>query len=159
VQIEYNVSYIYHAMYAYFERDNVALPGLAKYFKDASVEERGHAEEFMDYQVPHPGSLCARPRSEVALKRESRRSHGECSPAFQNGRSDLPSLGMPHTKHVFGSLVFATVATHRSIRWAHAASSRAVELRDVEEATCAREWVKAGGLFSSRIVSSVSSRC
>jgi ferritin heavy chain len=55
VQIEYNVSYIYHAMYAYFERDNVALPGLAKYFKDASVEEREHAEMFMDYQVPRPG--------------------------------------------------------------------------------------------------------
>lgn len=53
MQIEYNVSYIYHAMYAYFERDNVALPGLAKYFKDASVEERGHAEAFMDYQVCH----------------------------------------------------------------------------------------------------------
>jgi hypothetical protein len=32
--IEYNVSYIYHALWAYFDRDNVALPGLAKFFKD-----------------------------------------------------------------------------------------------------------------------------
>lgn len=28
--VEYNVSYAYHAMYAYFDRDNVALKGLAK---------------------------------------------------------------------------------------------------------------------------------
>jgi len=28
--VEYNVSYVYHSMYAYFDRDNVALKGLAK---------------------------------------------------------------------------------------------------------------------------------
>eukprot|EP00976_Prorocentrum_cordatum_P072894 1180881-Prorocentrum_minimum.AAC.2 len=50
INTEYNVSYIYHAMYAYFDRDNVALYGLAKYFKEASVEEREHAEMMMQYQ-------------------------------------------------------------------------------------------------------------
>lgn len=30
ISVEYSVSYIYHAMYAYFDRDNVALRGLAK---------------------------------------------------------------------------------------------------------------------------------
>lgn len=33
INIEYNVSYVYHALYCYFSRDNVALPGLAAYFK------------------------------------------------------------------------------------------------------------------------------
>lgn len=42
--VEYNVSYIYHAMYNYFNRDNVALPGFAKFFKESSKEERDHAE-------------------------------------------------------------------------------------------------------------------
>ncbi len=28
--VEYNVSYVYHAMFAYFDRDNVAMKGLAK---------------------------------------------------------------------------------------------------------------------------------
>lgn len=28
--VEYNVSYVYHAIYAYFDRDNVALKGFAK---------------------------------------------------------------------------------------------------------------------------------
>lgn len=57
INIEYNVSYIYHAMYAYFDRDNVALPGLAKYFKEASEEERGHAELMMDYQNMRGGKV------------------------------------------------------------------------------------------------------
>ena len=29
----YNVSYVYHSLYAYFSRDNVALPGIAAFFK------------------------------------------------------------------------------------------------------------------------------
>jgi ferritin len=48
--IEYNVSYVYHALYAYFDRDNVGLPGFAAYFKAASLEEREHAEILMEYQ-------------------------------------------------------------------------------------------------------------
>lgn len=28
--VEYSVSYVYHALFAYFDRDNVALKGLAK---------------------------------------------------------------------------------------------------------------------------------
>ncbi|KAG1668324.1 hypothetical protein FOA52_011221 [Chlamydomonas sp. UWO 241] len=50
INMEYNNSYIYHALYAYFDRDNVALPGMAKFFKDGSLEERGHAEKLMVYQ-------------------------------------------------------------------------------------------------------------
>nr|KYP72907.1 hypothetical protein KK1_005511 [Cajanus cajan] len=51
INVEYNVSYVYHAMYAYFDRDNVALKGLAKFFKESSVEERQHAEMMMEYQA------------------------------------------------------------------------------------------------------------
>lgn len=50
INVEYNVSYVYHALYAYFDRDNVALPGLAEFFKKQSVEEREHAEKCMEYQ-------------------------------------------------------------------------------------------------------------
>lgn len=57
INVEYNVSYIYHAAYAYFNRDNVALPGLAGYFKAESVEERGHAEMLMDYQNTRGGRV------------------------------------------------------------------------------------------------------
>ncbi|KAJ9553325.1 hypothetical protein OSB04_017370 [Centaurea solstitialis] len=57
INVEYNVSYVYHAMYAYFDRDNVALKGLAKFFKEASEEEREHAEKFMEYQNKRGGKV------------------------------------------------------------------------------------------------------
>ncbi|KAH6837085.1 ferritin 2 [Perilla frutescens var. hirtella] len=57
INVEYNVSYVYHAMYAYFDRDNVALKGLAKFFKEACIEEREHAEKFMEYQNKRGGKV------------------------------------------------------------------------------------------------------
>lgn len=57
INIEYNVSYVYHSMYSYFSRDNVALPGIAGYFKNESLEERAHAELLMDYQVKRGGRV------------------------------------------------------------------------------------------------------
>ncbi|ESQ48929.1 hypothetical protein EUTSA_v10021377mg [Eutrema salsugineum] len=57
INVEYNVSYIYHALYAYFDRDNVGLKGFAKFFKDSSLEERGHAEKFMEYQNKRGGRV------------------------------------------------------------------------------------------------------
>lgn len=57
INVEYNVSYVYHALFAYFDRDNVALPGFAKYFREASDEERGHAEKLMKYQNIRGGKV------------------------------------------------------------------------------------------------------
>ncbi|XP_050210443.1 ferritin-3, chloroplastic [Mercurialis annua] len=57
INVEYNVSYVYHALFAYFDRDNVALKGLAKFFKESSVEEREHAEKFMEYQNKRGGKV------------------------------------------------------------------------------------------------------
>ncbi|KAG5386207.1 hypothetical protein BRARA_I03852 [Brassica rapa] len=61
INVEYNVSYVYHALYAYFDRDNVALKGLAKFFKDSSVEERDHAEMLMEYQNKRGGRVKLQP--------------------------------------------------------------------------------------------------
>ncbi|CAL5407520.1 unnamed protein product [Camellia sinensis] len=57
INVEYNVSYVYHAMFAYFDRDNVALKGLAKFFEESSEEERDHAEKFMKYQNKRGGKV------------------------------------------------------------------------------------------------------
>ncbi|EMS58936.1 Ferritin-1, chloroplastic [Triticum urartu] len=51
INVEYNASYAYHSLYAYFDRDNVALKGFAKFFKESSDEEREHAEMLMEYQM------------------------------------------------------------------------------------------------------------
>lgn len=57
IAIEYNVSYVYHALWAYFDRDNVGLPGLAAWFKKESEEERHHAELLMEYQNVRGGKV------------------------------------------------------------------------------------------------------
>ncbi|KAF5759528.1 putative ferroxidase [Helianthus annuus] len=57
INVEYNVSYVYHALYAYFDRDNIALKGLAKFFKESSEEEREHAEKLMQYQNMRGGRV------------------------------------------------------------------------------------------------------
>ncbi|KAJ9517206.1 hypothetical protein QJQ45_009041 [Haematococcus lacustris] len=57
INIEYAISYVYHSLYAYFDRDNVGLPGFAKYFKAASDEEREHAELLMQYQNKRGGRV------------------------------------------------------------------------------------------------------
>ena len=57
INIEYNISYIYHSMFAYFARDNVFLPGISAHFRKESVEERGHAELLMNYQIQRGGRV------------------------------------------------------------------------------------------------------
>ncbi|KAM7270671.1 hypothetical protein ACFE04_029885 [Oxalis oulophora] len=57
INVEYNVSYVYHSLYAYFDRDNVALKGLANFFKESSLEEREHAEKLMEYQNKRGGRV------------------------------------------------------------------------------------------------------
>nr|ADR71731.1 ferritin subunit 1 [Argopecten irradians] len=55
INLELYAGYVYQSMSFYFDRDDVALPGFAKYFKKASDEEREHAEKFMKYQNKRGG--------------------------------------------------------------------------------------------------------
>ncbi|TVU27432.1 hypothetical protein EJB05_30042 [Eragrostis curvula] len=57
INVEYNASYAYHSLFAYFDRDNVALKGFAKFFKESSDEEREHAEKLMKYQNKRGGRV------------------------------------------------------------------------------------------------------
>nr|ABO21681.1 ferritin 3 [Triticum aestivum] len=57
INVEYNASYAYHSLFAYSDRDNVALKGFAKFFKESSDEERGHAEKLMEYQNKRGGRV------------------------------------------------------------------------------------------------------
>jgi Ferritin-like domain len=52
--IEYNMSYVYHAMSSYFQRDNVALANIALFFRASSLEELTHAQKLMNYQARCP---------------------------------------------------------------------------------------------------------
>lgn len=57
INLELYASYCYQSMSFYFDRDDVALPGFAKFFKKASDEEREHAEKFMKQQNQRGGRI------------------------------------------------------------------------------------------------------
>ncbi|XP_043477568.1 soma ferritin-like [Leptopilina heterotoma] len=57
INLELQASYVYLSMAYHFQRSDVALHGLHKYFKHASDEERDHAMKFMDYQNKRGGSI------------------------------------------------------------------------------------------------------
>jgi len=57
INMELYASYCYQSMYFYFDRDDVALPGFAKFFKASSCEEREHAEKLMKYQNQRGGRI------------------------------------------------------------------------------------------------------
>ncbi|XP_056004466.1 soma ferritin-like [Ostrea edulis] len=54
---ELQASYFYQAYAQYFARSDVALPGFAKFFSEASKEERNHAEKLMEYVNKRGGDI------------------------------------------------------------------------------------------------------
>jgi len=61
INMEMFASYSYMALASHFNRDDVALKGLAKFFKESSDEERGHAQKFMGYQALRGGRVVFQP--------------------------------------------------------------------------------------------------
>merc|ERR1712117_919973 len=50
INMELHASYVYMSMAAYFDRDDIALPGFAKRFQANSEEEREHAMKLIIFQ-------------------------------------------------------------------------------------------------------------
>jgi ferritin heavy chain len=61
INMELYASYVYMSMGSYFDRDDVAFPGLAGFFKKQSDEEREHAQKFMKYQNKRGGRVVLQP--------------------------------------------------------------------------------------------------
>ncbi|CAG0888555.1 unnamed protein product [Darwinula stevensoni] len=61
INLEMYASYVYLSMAAYFERDDVALKGFAKFFKEFSHEERECAEKLIHYQNMRGGRVVLNP--------------------------------------------------------------------------------------------------
>lgn len=68
INVEYTAMYAYHALWAYFDRDVVALPGFAAFYNKCSLEERDHAHEFMQYQNRRGGSVALQPIAVPEMK-------------------------------------------------------------------------------------------
>jgi len=63
INLELYASYVYLSMAYYFDRDDVAFPGMYKFFKKSSDEEREHAEKLMKYQNKRGGRIVLQPVS------------------------------------------------------------------------------------------------
>ncbi|XP_076035446.1 ferritin-like [Oratosquilla oratoria] len=57
INMELHISYVYLSMGYYFNRDDVALPGLASFCKKLSDKEHGHAQKLMEYQNKRGGRV------------------------------------------------------------------------------------------------------
>ncbi|XP_060531327.1 ferritin, heavy subunit [Cylas formicarius] len=57
INLELYASYTYLSMAYYFHRDDVALLGHYKYFKEASEEEREHAYKLLEYLNKRGGTI------------------------------------------------------------------------------------------------------
>ena len=57
INMEFYASYVYMSMSTYFDRDDVAYPGLATFFKKSSDEEREHGEKLIKYQNKRGGKV------------------------------------------------------------------------------------------------------
>jgi len=66
INLELHASYVYLSMAYFFDRDDVALPGCHKYFKEESSEENGHAQRLMKYQNQRGGRVVLRDVSRPA---------------------------------------------------------------------------------------------
>merc|ERR1712098_1009487 len=60
INMELYASYVYLSMSAYFARDDIALMGFSKRFKEASTEERDHAMKLIHYQTMRGGRVVFR---------------------------------------------------------------------------------------------------
>jgi len=57
INLELYASYVYFSLHGYFDRDDVALPGFAKFFKKQSDEEKEHAGKLIKYQNMRGGRI------------------------------------------------------------------------------------------------------
>merc|ERR1712083_1275872 len=57
INMKLHASYVYMAMATYFDRDDIALHGFAKRFRENSDEERDHAMKFIKYQNMRGGRV------------------------------------------------------------------------------------------------------
>nr|CAH8841622.1 unnamed protein product [Trichobilharzia regenti] len=57
INMELQAAYEYMAFSTYFDRDDVALPNAAEFFRNASLEEREHAEKLAEYLIKRGGRV------------------------------------------------------------------------------------------------------
>jgi len=57
INMEMYASYVYLAMSSFFNREDQAIPGFSKYFRNNSDEERDHSMKLIEYQNMRGGKV------------------------------------------------------------------------------------------------------
>ncbi|XP_064085058.1 ferritin-like [Macrobrachium nipponense] len=57
INLHLHASYVYLSMASHFDRHDVSLPGLRKFFKESSAREKEQAEKLMQYQSKRGGRV------------------------------------------------------------------------------------------------------
>ena len=57
INMEFYASHVYMSMFTYFDRDDVAYPGLSSFFKKSSDEKRDDGEKLIKYQNKRGGKI------------------------------------------------------------------------------------------------------
>ena len=57
IALEYWASLQYHAISSYFKHQSVGMENISKFFNKSSLEEREHADKFVDYQNKRGGTV------------------------------------------------------------------------------------------------------
>ncbi|CAI4226697.1 unnamed protein product [Auanema sp. JU1783] len=78
INIELYASYVYLSMACHFDRDDVALTNIAKWFRKQSDEEREHASELMRFQNLRGGRVVLK-----AVEKPEKDHWGSALEAFQ----------------------------------------------------------------------------
>jgi len=118
INLELYASYVYQSMSFYFDRDDVALAGFAKFFKKASDEEREHAEKLMKFQNQRGGRIVLQ-----AIQKPERDEWGTGLEAMQSALAleknvnqallDLHSLSDSHNDHQFSDFIEGNYLTEQ----------------------------------------------
>ena len=68
IKLEMDAVYVYLTLTSYFSRSDVALPGLAEYFRKAVQEEMKHVQLFISYQNKRGGRVKLEDISKPAIQ-------------------------------------------------------------------------------------------
>ncbi|KAF7284562.1 ferritin 3 heavy chain homologue [Rhynchophorus ferrugineus] len=101
INMELYASYTYLSLAFYFNRDDIALSGHFKYFKDASEEEREHAYKLMEYMNKRGGriiltEIAAPSKQEWGTSQEAMHSALELEKAVNESLLNLHSTASGH---------------------------------------------------------------
>jgi len=119
INLELYASYVYLSMSYYFDRDDVAMKGFAKFFLENSDEEREHAQKLMKFQNQRGGRILLQ-----AVQKPERDEWGSGLEAMQGALAleknvnqsllDLHSLADTHGDSQMADFIEGTYLTEQT---------------------------------------------